>query len=361
MRAPGADGAGRDSTGEVIVMKQPPYQRLLLVLLAFFGVIVIGMAGYTVITHCSPFDALYMTIITIASVGYAEIVPHSYPMRLFTMFLIVVGSSVVVYTISVFTAYIVEGELSDILRRRKMQRAIEKLHGHYIICGAGQTGQCVIDELLLTKHPFLVIERDPEIIKSLLERNILHIEGDARRDGVLRAAGIDRAVGLTATLDSDADNLFVIFTARQLHAGLRIISRANDSESEAKLRLAGANAVVSPINIGGLRIASELIRPSVTTFLDLMLRSKDRVLRVDEIDIKEGSPFVGKTLDATGFLHEEGVSVVAMAHRAETDYIFNPPKSTHLTADSVLIVMGNVEHITRMREKAAPHAGQENA
>lgn len=333
------------------------YRRILQVLLAFFGILVVGVVGYALITRCSPFDALYMTLITIASVGYGEIVKPSYPMRLFTMFLIVVGSGVVVYTISVFTAYIVEGELSDVLRRRKMERAIAKLHGHHIICGAGQTGQCVIDELLLTKQPFLVIEQNPEIVKGLIERGLLVIEGDARRDAVLHAARIDRATGLTATLDSDADNLFVVFTARQLQSGLRIISRANDSESESKLRLAGADAVVLPIKIGGLRIASELIRPSVTTFLDLMLRVKDRTIRVDEIDILPGSPCAGQTLEDTGFLRESGVSIVALAHRSQADYIFNPPHSTTLNENHVLIVMGDVEHINRLRAKAAP-AGQ---
>jgi voltage-gated potassium channel len=245
----------------------------------------------------------------------------------------------------------VEGELTDALRRRAMDKKIEGLEAHYIICGVSQTGRYVLDELVKTKKDFVVIEKDPDKIKLLVSRNILCIEGDATHDAVLLKAGIHRAKGAITALHSDAENLFVVITAKRLNPALRVISKAVEEESEQKIRMVGADGVVMPNYIGGLRMVSEMIRPSVVSFLDIMLRSKDRTIRVEEIEISATSPFIGKTLQQTGILGTEGVTVVALKDRKKDTYVFNPATGTVMTADHVLIMIGNIELIQEIHQK----------
>ncbi len=209
-----------------------------------------------------------------------------------------------------------------------MQKTIDQLKGHYIVCGADQTGRYVVEELVKTKRDFVVIERDAEKIKDLKEQDILCVEGDATHNAVLQAAGIQRARGLITTLHSDAENLFVVFTAKKLNSAVKVVSKAIEEESEQKIRMAGADGVVMPNSIGGLRMVSEMIRPSVVTFLDVMLRSKDKTIRVEEISVHEGSPFEGKSLEETGITALEGVTVVALRDKENDDYAFNPSRQT---------------------------------
>lgn len=333
------------------------YQRLLRIAIALFLIIAAGVMGYRVIEHqhYSLFDALYMTVITMASVGFMEVHPLSWAGRVFTICLILVGCSVLVYAVSTVTAFIVEGDLSDVLRRRKMQKKIDQMRHHYLICGAAQTGEHIIDELHKTHKAFVVIDCDEEKVANLHERGIPAICGDATRDAVLLQAGVARARGLISTLQTDADNLFVTFTARHLNPALRIITKATTAESEPKLRQAGADGVVMTNFIGSLRMASELIRPSVVSFLDIMLRSKDETIRVDEIALHPASPVVGKTLAATGLMDHEGVSVVALMTQGGGEYLFNPARHLVLQPEHVLIVMGNVAHIDEIRQHIAPH------
>jgi voltage-gated potassium channel len=332
------------------------YKRLIAGLIALSVVFAAGVGGYTLIEGWSMLDALYMTVITIASVGYGETHPLSNTGRIFTIFLILFGCGVLIYGISTFTAFVVEGELTDVLRRRKMQKKIEQLKGHYIVCGAGETGEYVVEELAKTKKDFVVIERDAGKIKYFEERGILCVEGDATHDLMLKRAGIERARGLITSLHSDAENLFVVFTAKRLNPSIRVISKAVEEESEQKIRMAGADGVVMPNFIGGLRMVSEMLRPAVVNFLDIMLRMKDKTVRVDEIEIFSGSPFAGMTLETTGVLDMADATVVALMDRKAGTYIFNPPKNTVLKENNVIIVMGNVDVINEMREKANPLA-----
>lgn len=317
---------------------------LLVLVLAF------GSAGYMLIEGWSFRDSLYMTVITVASVGYGETHPLSDNGRIFTMLLILFGTGVLLYSISMITAFVVEGELTDILKKMKMKKTIENLQGHLIICGESQTGRYVIEELVKTRKPFVVIETDRNKLAALGEREIPYVEGDATTDAALEAAGIERASGLITTLHTDAENLFVVLTAKGLNPDLRVIAKAVDEESRQKLQKVGADGVVMPNAIGGLRMVSEMVRPNVVSFLDLMLRSKDQTIRVEEISIVPESPFVGKTLTETGIVYLPDVTVVAL--KQDSGYLINPPRDMVLHGGMVIIVMGVVTAIDQVRAQA---------
>ncbi len=324
------------------------HRRLTGILLALSGILIAGVAGYVVIEGWTLLEALYMTVITLSSVGFTEVHPLSDSGRVFTIVLILCGSGVLNYGISLVTAFVVEGELTDALRRRKMEKKIAALQAHYIVCGVDQTGRYVIEELLKTRKDFVVIERDPEKAVRLMRENILCIEGDASHDAVLLRAGIARARGLVTALHSDAENLFVVITAKRLNPVLRVISKAVEEESEQKIRMVGAASVVMPSYIGGLRMASEMIRPSVVTFLDMMLRSKDKTIRIEEIRIEPGSTYEGLTLRETGIAAHAGLSGVALTDPKDGSYLFNPSHNTRLSAGHVLIVIAGVDLIRKV-------------
>jgi voltage-gated potassium channel len=292
-----------------------------------------------------------MTVITVASVGYGEINPLSENGRIFTIFLILSGSGVLIYSVSSITALVVEGDLSDVLKRMAMTKTIERLSGHYIVCGDSQTGRYVIEELLKTGKPFVVIDKDHAKIDTLRGRDILCLEGDATTDAALQAAGIERAEGLLTSLHSDAENLFVVLTAKGLNPSLKVISKALDEASRQKLIKVGADGVVMPNHIGAMRMVSEMIRPGVVTFLDLMLRAKDKTIRVEEIVLPPASSFVGKTLQDSGMLDEPDVTVVAFLE-PDGAYRFNPSRQAVLEQGRTIIVMGNVAGIDHIRRKA---------
>ena len=327
-------------------------QRLSAVLIALLAVLGLGTIGYRLIEGWSLFDALYMTVITIASVGFMEVHDLSLAGRIFTIVLIFCGSATLIYGLSTFTAFIVEGELSDALRRHKMKHAIDRLEGHYIVCGVSATGRYIIDELVKTGRTFLVVDLDPEKLKPLAAAGILHLQGDATHEAVLASANLGRAAGLFTALHNDADNLLVVVTAKGLRPDLPVVAKAIDEESERKLRQVGADRVVMPNYIGGLRMASEMIRPSVVTFLDTMLRSRDAVVRVEELRLDRGSPQVGRSLAASGLLDIDEVAVVALAD-PDGRYHFNPPREHTLRAGETVIVMGHSAAIATLARVTA--------
>jgi voltage-gated potassium channel len=327
------------------------YKRLGSVLLALAIVLLVGVLGYRIIEGWSLFDSLYMTVITIASVGFMEVHNLSVQGRVFTIILILCGSATLIYGLSILTAFIVEGELTDVLRRRKMKKTISELANHYIVCGMSATGNYIIDELVKTGRSFVVVDKDPDKIRLLQEAGILNIEGDATHEAILEEANIRKAAGLLTALHFDADNLVVVVTARGICAQLKIVAKAINEESERKLRQVGADRVVMPNFIGGLRMASEMIRPSVVSFLDVMLRSKDTTVRVEEIVISRESSLVGKTLGDAGILDIEGVTVVALSEK-DGSHRFNPPRDRVLQDEDVVIVMGIVDRILVLKERS---------
>jgi voltage-gated potassium channel len=311
---------------------------------------VAGVAGYVLIERWTVFEALYMTVITLTSVGFGEVHPLSTPGRAFTIVLLMVGMGTFIYGLSTITAFFVEGELGGYLRRKKVKRSIEGLEGHFIACGTGDVGRYIISELHKTGRPLLVVDKDPERIAKLKERDeLLFLQGEPTEEAVLLAAGVKKARGLVSALDNDKDNLFVVMTARGLNPALRIVTKSVDECCASIFGKAGADAVVSPEFIGGLRMASELVRPEVVSFLDAMLRGKDPALRVEEVRVRSESSLVGKALREVNDADRTGLWVIAVKHGAAGEYTHVPRSTYTVAADDILIVIGTLEKVEAFR------------
>jgi voltage-gated potassium channel len=331
-------------------------RRLIYIVFAIFCVIMAGSFGYFSIFEGRQgfMRCLYMTVISLTTVGYGEIIEVTGNIRaeIFTMVLITFGMGIILYGISTLTAIIIEGELSGLLRKKKMKKAIEKLNDHFIVCGGGETGRPVVSELIKNQERVVLIEQSDESIekcKSLWE-DLLYVHGDAADDANLVAAGIHRARGVIVSLSSDKDNLFTTMSARMLSSKVRIISRVTDTGLEAKMRRAGANGIVSPNFIGALRMASEMIRPTAVDFLDSMLRSSRGNLRIHEINISEKSGLVNKNIMDAGLKEKHELLILGIRDKNK-ELEFNPSPTRALEAGDTLIVMGEVENITRARHK----------
>lgn len=336
------------------------YKAIVLLALTYIG----SGLGYYILgffhpdpnVHWSLFDCFYMSTITLTTVGYGETLADFEPYRaarVYTMFLLVFGTGFLVYAASAATAFIVEGELGHLLEKRRMEKAIAQLSEHYIVCGAGATGMHVIRELIDTGKDFVVVEHDHERVERLRQMGCkLIVEGDATEDDSLVQAGIDKARGLVACLHDDKDNLFVTVTARQLNRKLRIVAQNVELGAQSKLVQAGANATVSTSRIGGLRLVSELIRPSVTTFLDSMLRDRKANIRFAEVTVEAGSELDGKTLGDARIEQSPGLPVLALRSRGDADFHFEPGPSDKLEPGVVIIVMGSLEKVEALERRA---------
>jgi voltage-gated potassium channel len=326
-------------------------KRLYSLLVLIFIVISAGSTGYYLIFNGEPefLDCVYMTVVSLTTVGYGEILPvkENNTAQIFTMVLITFGMGVILYGISSLTALFLEGELSGILRKKRMAKQIDKLSDQYIVCGGGQTGSGVITELCKNNQVAVLIEEDPARIERCKEIcELLYIQGDATDDENLFAAGIKHAAGIVITLPSDKDTLYVTMTARMLNPNIRIISRMTNPHLEPKLIKAGADAVVCPNAIGALRMASELIRPTAVDFLDRMLRSSRGNLRIHELTVSENSKFNQKEIRECGLKERYGLLVLG-AKSKDSEIEFNPPATQVLAAGTTLIVMGSVGEIAR--------------
>lgn len=320
----------------------------------------VSVAGYRLLGGPSVgfLNALYMAVITFAGVGYAEVVDtsHNPGLRLFNIVVVFFGVTIMVYVFSVVTAFLVEGELTHIFWRRKMQKKIKELRDHYIVCGLGDTGRCVIEELQKTSSPHVVIEHSEEVLARYREQassghELLSVTGDATDEEVLQAAGLERAHGLIAALDPDKDNLVITVMVRQKNPRIRIVARCTDQRFADKLLRAGANSTVSPNRIGGLRLASEVLRPHVVSFLDLMLKEQTRTLRIEEIEVGP-SQWVEKRVGDLQLKLRFGLLLLAVKDANGATFWANPPESLALRQGTVLIVMGDVAQIHKARSEA---------
>jgi voltage-gated potassium channel len=330
------------------------HRRMLFVGVLFAVVFSAGTIAFMLVEGWPFLDALYMTTITLSTVGFQEVHPLSTGGRLVAIVLILGGTGSLAYGLSMVTAFIVEGELNDVLGKRRMEKALARLSRHVIVCGAGETGKHIVEELRATRTSCVVVEQHPSECKNL-DRfwEIPIIEGDATDGDVLVRARIAEARGLVTTLPSDKDNLFVILTARELNPSLRIVSRAIANESYPKLRKAGADSVVSANRIGGLRMASEMIRPNVVSFLDMMLRDPDRALRFEEAELPAGSPLLGKTLADLDLHNRVGLVIIAIRRGPKGGYLYNPKASARLEAGDTLIVCGEPPQIEALHDVLA--------
>jgi voltage-gated potassium channel len=323
----------------------------------FFAAFFIGVIGFKIIggNEWSFFDSLYMTVITLSTVGYGEVIDLSANpgARAFTIVFILLSLGTIAFAVTSITSFIVEGELKNLLGRRRMEKEISKLKDHYIVCGSDETSLTVIQELILTKRPFVVVEPLLEKIEKLSSQgNILFVHGDPTDDNVLLQTGIARAKGILLSLPSDEANLFVTITARSLNPSIRIVTKGIDIKSHKKMFKAGSNAVVSPEFIGGMRMVSEMIRPAVVTFLDMMLREREEVLRFEEVHVDKDASYVGKTIGEANIVKETGSLLVALRREGSDKYDFNPSKDTEIHAGDVLVLIATVDMIQEI-EKAA--------
>lgn len=318
---------------------QRVYQRFAAPALALVSVNLIGMVGYKIIggQQVSWLDCLYMTFITVATIGYGEIIDlsHSPGGRVFTICIALVGIGVTTYLISTLTAFILEGDMNLALRRRRMQKSIAALRRHYIICGIGRVGTNVAHELEVTGRPYVVIESGKEAMELYLERhpNTLCIHADSSEDSALIEAGIGHAAGVFAVTGDDSKNLVITLSSKLLNPGARVVARCHEVNYIDKIRKVGADAIVSPDFTGGMRIASSMIRPQVVSFLDEMLRS-DKALRVEEVQIPEG--FDAGTI---GGLRLNRRDFILLAVRARGKWEFNPAEDFGIHPGNTLVVM----------------------
>lgn len=325
---------------------------------------VIAVIGYKLLGGPSVtlLDAVYMVVITLTGVGYGEIVDssHNPALRAFNILVVLFGVGLAVYAFSELTAFLVEGELRHLFRRKKMKRRIGELSRHVIVCGIGETGRHVVEELQKTGTPHVVVDQSDHVVTRIREDQggafaaMLYVIGDATDERVLLEAGLDRARGLISTLPGDKDNLVIAVVARQKSPSIRIVSRCTDLRYSERMIKVGANATVSPNRIGALRLASEMLRPSVVSFLDLMLQEKSRTLRIEEIKLDADSSWIGRTIGDLDLGPRYDLLLLALKREGDpaTPSVFNPPASAMLSPDTVMILLGDIDNLRRAREDA---------
>jgi voltage-gated potassium channel len=328
-------------------------KRINIAVLLFVVVFLAGVGGFKVFggKDWSFLDSVYMTVITVATVGYGEVhdLSGNLPARVFAVVYILISLGTIAFAVTSITAFVVEGELKNILGRRKMEKEIAKLRDHFIVCGGDETALTIIRELHQTKKDFVVIEPSKERIdRILISYPILYIRGDPAEDEVLKQAGIERAKGVLLSLPTDEANLFVTITVRNLNPHIRIVAKGIDVKSHGKMQKVGADYVVSPTDIGGMRMASQMLRPAVVTFLDTMLRDKEQGLRVEEVEVKMGSALAGKTVGDSGIRSKTRALLVAIKRGGETGYDFNPADASVINEGDILIFIASPDSLCEL-------------
>lgn len=324
-------------------------RKIRISLYLFIATITFGVTGYHFIEGMSLFDSLYMTVITISTVGFGEVRPLSSYGRLLTIALISTGITIAAYTLGNILRMFVEGELQKTFGRRKVEKKIAELSDHFIICGYGRIGTLICSELQSHGKKFVVIESGPEPLAELASTGYLYIPMDATSDDALINAGIMKARALVTAVKSDADNVFITLTARGLRPDIFVLARSSEEKSESKLIRAGANRVVSPYLLGGKRMAHVLIRPTVIDFIDIAVMEGNLGLHMEEAVVRPGSPLIGKNLIESSLRKDFGV-IIVLIKKYNGEMIFNPQPTEILEANDVIVVMGRIEEMKRMSE-----------
>jgi voltage-gated potassium channel len=314
-------------------------------------VVAVGTLGYLVIEDgWTVLDAFYMTVITITTVGYREVHPLNPAGQIFTSFLVVTGLGVLLYTLTRIGHAVFEGELVNVLGKRRMMNRIDELEGHYVICGFGKVGRPVAEGLRLEGLPFVVVENGAEVGDALTELGFLYLQGDATDESVLERAGVRRAKTLLALLPSDADNLYITIAARDLNPGIKVIARATDQSGEVRLKRAGAQDVVSPARIAGLRVLQAAVNPTAVEFMEIVTQQQALQLSLADIQVSHRSELNGRTIVECGIRGRYGVIIVAV--KREKGMLFNPDPGTTITAGDVLVVLGEDMDIAQLQSDA---------
>ena len=327
-------------------------RRVLLLASAIAATLTIGTVGYTLIDHYPVFDAFYMTVETMTTVGYAEIHPLSRAGRIFNSFLIFFGVGTIFIAIGVMTQTIVELELGETIGKRRIKRMIDKLKDHYIVCGFGRVGRGAATELKRAGVPFVIVDIRPERAEQAIADGLVAVAADSTRDEVLRQVGVERARGLVAALASDADNLFVLLSAKGINPGIFVAARAAEESAEAKMRRAGADTVFAPYSITGHRLAQSMLRPHVVQFIDFATKDIGMDVSLEQVRVSEASKAVSHTIHELQLGREVGVIVMAI-RKASGAMLFNPPADTPVSAGDYLIVMGQQQNLRALESLVA--------
>ncbi len=323
------------------------YKHLKISISLLFILIIIGIFGYKLIEKWKLLDSIYMTIITITTVGYGEIHSLSTNGKIFTIIFILSGVIILAYAIGSLSELIIEDEIRKIFGRRKLEKKIAKLKNHYIICGYGRMGKVICDELDEESVPFIVIEKDENVIDLIDSKNFLYIKGDATLDEILIKAEIKRAKGLVAVTSSDAENLYITLTAKNINPRLKVIARTIEDGADVKLKMAGADMVFSLYQIGGMKMAQAILRPAVLNFIEIITQRKSMELLIEEVTVNNSSPLAGKTLRNSGIRQELGVIIIAIKKNSG-EMLFNPIPDTLIEANDKLLALGEKKNLKKL-------------
>jgi voltage-gated potassium channel len=318
-------------------------------LIIIAALIAVGSVGFHVIEGWGLLESIYVTVMTLTTVGYGDFAPQSRTGMVFTMALVAVGVGTMLYTVGLVAQTMVEGRLMNLMGRGKMEKAIEKMSNHYIICGCGRIGMLITRELAAEKVPFVVVDNRPGVIERLQEEGVVFLQGDATHDKSLIDAGIKRAKGIVCVLPTDAQNLYVILTAKELNPDIWVLARSEEEQSERRLLRAGADRVISPYTLGGNRMAMAILRPAMLDFIEITTRRQSLELRMDELPICEGSPIIGKSLEESEIRQRYGLIIVAVK-KDSGKMIFNPMASYLIESGDKLIALGEEDNVTKLSQ-----------
>jgi len=323
--------------------------RLILIAAALLLIVLGGTVGFVVVEQYSWFDAFYMTLITVSTVGYAEVHPLSHAGRVFNSFLIFFGVTIMLLAVGGMTQVIIELELNQYFEKRRSKKMIDSLHDHYIVCGFGRVGRGAAAELRRAGVPFLIVDNNEERVENAIHAGMLAVLADATIDETLRDAGIMRAKGLIATLQSDADNLFVILSAKALKPTLLVSTRIATEQTENKMRLAGADYVFAPYDMTGNRMAQVMLKPHVFQFIDFTTKSIGLNVGIEQLRVPQSSGLASKSLEELQIRKEMGVIVLAI-RKSDGQMLFNPPADAAIDGGDYLIVMGESTDLRRLEQ-----------
>ena len=325
---------------------------VIVVLLAVF-LVGIGTAGYMVIEDWAVLDSLYMTVITLSTIGYGEVNPVSPAGRIFTLFLIVMGVGFFLYVIGNVVQFLVEGRIRLVLGRHKLDKQINHLNNHYIVCGYGRMGRAFCRYLIQKGLNFVVLEKDENRIPVMNTDHVLYISGEATIEENLLKAGIKQASNLIATLGTDADNVFLVLLAKGLNPNIYVVARASQNASKKPLDTAGADVVVSPFDIGARRMAHAILRPNVIRFLEFAFADEDTDIHIEEIPVSESSKLVGVSLLESGIRQDYNLMILSTI-KADGEMVFNPSADTRIRSDEKVIAVGGSDSLSRLEKVLNP-------
>ncbi|GAB6558978.1 potassium channel family protein [Bacillus mobilis] len=321
-------------------------KQLWIAVICMTFVVILGTLGFMAIEEISLFQAFWMTMITVLTVGYGDAVPVTQAGKVFALLIIPVGVGIVTYAIGVVAAMIIEGNLFHAVRRKKMDKQIAQLQNHIIVCGCGRVGLQVVHELQEKKIPFVVVDKDESILEK---EKLLYVHGDATEDEVLHHAGISKAAGLVAIVANDAENVFITLTARGLNDAIKIVARAEKPETEDKLKRAGANKVINPSSMAGIHIAKGIANPLTVHYIDTVLYGVEQSFVIEEIAVGEGSILASKSLLESDVRNQFDVTILAILRNGNV--IHNPTGQEKLQEHDMIIVFGSVEKLGQFEKE----------